>query len=259
MSRFVTRSPVSAAEQFVTGWSEPRHFRAHVTYAQFGALLAELRRGAPQMSPDPQDYRITLAGLLGEIFPGTTRDHEVGLAASVIDLALAESYYDVAPVPVVEFHNAALGHYFVSADAAEIAALDAGTLPGWRRTGLGFNAYAAWTEGASPVCRFYLPPAVGDSHFFSASPAECAEVAARFPSFVRESDAVLHEILPDVASGACPPSSTPVYRLWNARTDTNHRYTADAGTRAAMLAAGWVAEGYGPPGVAWCAPDAPAR
>lgn len=258
-TRFVTRSPVSAAEQFVTGWSEPRNFRAHVTYAQFAALLAELRHGAPQMSPDPQDYRITLAGLLGEIFPGTTREHDVGLAASVTDLALAEAYYDVTPVPVVEFHHAALGHYFVSADVAEIAALDAGVLTGWRRTGLGFTAYAAYTEGASPVCRFYLPPVAGDSHFFSASPAECAEVAARFPSFVRESDAVLYEILPDLASGACPPGATPVHRLWNARADTNHRYTSDPAARAAMLAAGWIAEGYGPLGVAWCAPGATAR
>lgn len=253
-TRFVTRSPTSAAEQFVTGWREPRYFRAHVTYDQFRAMLAEVRHRAPQLSPDPADYRITLVGLLGEIFPGTTRDHEVGLAASITDLMLAESYYDVAPVPVIEFRHAALGHYFITADAAEIAALDAGALRGWQRTGQGFDAWPAYTEGASPVCRFYLPPAAGDSHFFSASPVECSEVAQRFPHFVAESPAVMHTPLPDPVTGACPAGAAPVFRLWNGRSDTNHRYTTDAARREQMLAAGWIAEGYGPLGVAWCAP-----
>lgn len=253
-TRFVTRSPLSAAEQFVTGWSEPRYFRAHVTYAQFRAMLAELRQRAPQMSPDPEDYRIPLFGLLGEIFPGTTREHEVGLAAGITDLTLAEAYYDLAPVPAVEFFHAGLGHYFISADAGEIAALDGGVHPGWRRTGLGFTAYRDYAASASPVCRFYLPPAAGDSHFFSASPVECSIVAARFPLFTAESPAAMYELLPDPATGTCPAAASPVYRLWNGRADTNHRYTADAGARQAMLAAGWIAEGYGPLGVAWCAP-----
>jgi hypothetical protein len=43
-----------------------------------------------------------------------------------------------------------------------------------------------------------------------------------------------------------------VYRLWNHRADSNHRYTADAATRAAMLARGYAPEGYGPLGVAMC-------
>src|SRR5262249_13750244 len=43
----------------------------------------------------------------------------------------------------VEFYAAALDHYFISTDPAEIAALDSGTIKGWSRTGYSFNAYAS--------------------------------------------------------------------------------------------------------------------
>jgi hypothetical protein len=104
------------------------------------------------------------------------------------------------------------------------------------------------------VCRFYLPPAFGDSHFFSASRAECADVAAKFPEFVLEDPAIMYVLLPDEASGACPSDSVAVYRLWNRGASTNHRYTADPATRQEMITAGWLPEGYGPRAVAFCAP-----
>jgi hypothetical protein len=159
-------------------------------------------------------------------------------------------------VDVVEFYNATLDHYFISSLPADIAALDSGTLKGWARTGQVFKAYDAPAAGTSPVCRFYLPPASGDSHFYSASPVECAEVAAKFPAFSYESQSVMHVGLPDAATGACSPGWAPVYRLWNQRADSNHRYTTDRGLRSQMLAQGYVAEGYGPEGVAMCSPGA---
>ncbi|MCC6194112.1 MAG: hypothetical protein IT518_06540 [Burkholderiales bacterium] len=159
-------------------------------------------------------------------------------------------------VDAVEYYHAGFDHYFVSSLAADIAALDSGALKGWARTGRGFKAWDAPAPGASPVCRFYIPPAAGDSHFYSASPAECAEVAAKFPSFSYESPAVMYVGLPDGATGACAGGWTPVYRLWNQRADSNHRYTTDRGVRDAMLAKGYVGEGYGPDGVAMCAPTA---
>ncbi len=162
------------------------------------------------------------------------------------------------PVPpratVVEYYHAGLDHYFVSALPTDIAALDSGTLKGWARTGLTFGAYLEPAAGASPVCRFYLPPANGDSHFYSASPAECAEVAAKFPSFVFESGEVMHVALPDLVTGDCPAGTVKVYRLWNNRADSNHRYTADPAVKAAMLARGYVAEGYGDDATIMCAP-----
>jgi hypothetical protein len=107
-------------------------------------------------------------------------------------------------------------------------------------------------EGTSPVCRFYLPPQNGDSHFYSASAAECADVRARFPSFVFEAPDVMHVALPDLATGECPSATQKVFRLWNNRVDSNHRYTADPAVKAPMIARGYVAEGYGPDAVIMC-------
>ena len=255
--QYVTVGAGSAYMRFETAWPERSHFRAQVTYANFRALLLRLKADSlPAISPHPEDYRITLFGVLGEIFPGTTTGHEVALGASVIDLTLAESFGVTAPVPAVEYHNAALDHYFVSHRAADIEALDSGRFAGWQRTGETFAVYPAYMAGQHAVCRFYLPPARGDSHFFSASATECAKVAAAFPDFILEDPAVMFVGLPDVATGACAPGTKPIHRFWNRRADTNHRYVSSASTRGQMLAAGWIAEGYGPDGVAMCAAPA---
>jgi Repeat of unknown function (DUF5648) len=104
------------------------------------------------------------------------------------------------------------------------------------------------------VCRFYIPPAYGDSHFYSASPVECAQTQAKFPFFDYEAPNVFYIALPNIATGACPAGTIPVYRVWDNRADTNHRYTTSATVRANMVALGWVAEGYGPDQVIMCAP-----
>ncbi|HEX6137028.1 MAG TPA: hypothetical protein VF059_05190 [Casimicrobiaceae bacterium] len=159
---------------------------------------------------------------------------------------------------VVEYYHAALDHYFITPLANEIDALDSGRTAGWTRTGLAFDGSLSPGAATSPVCRFYIPPEHGDSHFLSASPAECASVLASIPvdpnfsGYVYETAAEFYIALPNAASGACPAGTAPVYRLWNHRADSNHRYTADAATRAAMLARGYVPEGYGPLGVAMC-------
>jgi hypothetical protein len=135
----------------------------------------------------------------------------------------------------IEYYNAALDHYFISASAPDIDALDSGRLAGWTRTnmyGAGFRVYPRpLSERDHPVCRFYMPPSDGDSHFFSASIDECESVRVRFPNFFLESRAAFFVKVPDPATGACPPPdnsefySVPVYRLWNQRPDSNHRYT----------------------------------
>ena len=166
----------------------------------------------------------------------------------------------------LEYHHAALDHYFLSASAPDIDALDSGRLSGWRRTGERFHV-GGGKDAASglerPVCRLYLPPGEGDSHFLSASGDECEAVRARFPQFVLENRAAFHVALPDERTGQCGTGFwpggefsfhllLPVYRLWNARLDSNHRYTKDAGVREQMIAQGYVSEGYGPLGVAMC-------
>src|SRR5437660_11111520 len=103
-----------------------------------------------------------------------------------------------------------------------------------------------------PSCRIYLPPASGNSHFFSASSDECSGAVATHPEYVKETPSAFWATLPNPSTGACGYEQIPVYRLWNARADSNHRYTVDPALRDAMRARGYVAEGYGPGNVAMC-------
>jgi hypothetical protein len=157
-----------------------------------------------------------------------------------------------ALIDVIEFYHEGLDHYVISANAQEIADLDAGVHPGWRRTGQSFTAYNTKVGNASLVCRFYLPPEYGDSHFYAASAEECAEVQAKYPFFVYEPENGFYIELPDPATGACTAGSSPVYRVWNGLANANHRYLTDASTRDLMVALGGVAEGYGTDSVIMC-------
>ncbi|MCC6867574.1 MAG: matrixin family metalloprotease [Burkholderiales bacterium] len=160
---------------------------------------------------------------------------------------------------VVEFYHAEFDHYFITANASEIAKLDSGFFKGWARTGQTFTVLAPDVPrngSVTPVCRFYGDPAAGlDSHFYSASPTECAQVRDRFKDWIWESDAVFAVYPADGATGRCPASTVPVYRTWNHRRDSNHRYTTRADVQAAMVAKGYIAEGYGDPPVVMCAPQ----
>jgi hypothetical protein len=155
------------------------------------------------------------------------------------------------PVAVVEFYNASFDHYFISADTHEIHDLDTGVHPGWTRTGLGFNAYAPGSPTVSPVCRFYIPPTHGDSHFFGRDVNECDATHASHPEFDRESSEVFDVALP--VAGICPYGTVPVYRVFSNRADANHRYTTNRAVRDQMIARGWLAEGDGPDLVVICA------
>lgn len=159
-------------------------------------------------------------------------------------------------VQVDEFYQSALRHYFVTADAAEKQALDTGVHPGWQRTGESFKAYAPGSSASgsiNPVCRFYdSPPAGTDSHFYSAHLSECFVVLWTF-EWHMEAANVFQINLPDAKTGACPSGTVPVYRLWNQRPDSNHRYTTSVAIKAQMIASGYLAEGYGPDGVVMCA------
>ncbi len=169
-------------------------------------------------------------------------------ASDLADLAAYIGTFAGDPeiAPVVEFYNAGQDHYFISSSPSEIADLDQGIHPGWARTGPGFNAYLAPAGAASPVCRFYIPPAYGDSHFYSASPSECAQVMAKFPNFDFEAANVFYVDLPDPATGACPGGDVAVFRVWDNRPDTNHRYTTSTAVVYQMRTLGWIPEGYGP-------------
>jgi hypothetical protein len=174
-------------------------------------------------------------------------------------LTLAESPPPVTIVQVDEFYNPALRHYFITANAAEKQDLDTGVHLGWVRTGESFKAFAPGSGAGgsiNPVCRYYGDAEWGlDSHFLSADAGECLSVFQRYASvtWMFESDNVFQINLPDKANGTCPVGTIPVYRLWNQRADSNHRYTTSTVIRTQMLAAGYLAEGYGAEGVVMCA------
>ncbi len=155
---------------------------------------------------------------------------------------------------VIEYYNAALDHYFITWVPDEIAKLDAGTvIKGWTRTGKSFNTYRTASAGTSPVCRYYIPPGKGDSHFFGRGTAECNATGQNNPTFVLEDPAFMQMFLP--AAGVCPANTVQVYRVFSNRPDANHRYMTDKAVRAQMVGKGWLAEGDGPDMVVMCAPQ----
>lgn len=167
-----------------------------------------------------------------------------------------------SPVPrgpttaVVEYFHAGFGHYFVTGFASEIAALDGEQVAGWRRTGKSFKAYANAETGTAVVCRFFTVAfAPRSSHFYTALANECQGLRGDARVWQYEGDG-FHVPLADGA-GACAAGTKPVFRLYNdGRSGApNHRYTNDTAVREAMLAAGWVSEGFGAQGVAFCSPD----
>ena len=155
---------------------------------------------------------------------------------------------------VVEFYNATLDDYFITAAPAEIQALDDGNpnFPGWQRTGLTFLAYSdpsVAPSSVSPVCRFYVLPQFGDSHFYSAVPAECAAVLTNFSDkWVEENPSLFYIQVPNQTTGACPTNTRPIYRFDNIANPLHHRYTAEVDVRDSIISdGGWIQEGYGTP------------
>ena len=170
----------------------------------------------------------------------------------IVSCTLAVSQVaDAAPTAIEYFHNG-YGHYFVTASPQEIAALDAGTPPGWTRTGESFEVLAVGTYGASNVCRFWSGQtfAPKSSHFYTSNAAECAERRGD-PAWTYEGERFAL-LMPD-GGGTCADGAIPLYRLYNEGIGNapNHRYTTSLTIRAGMLAQGWSAEGVGS-GVVGC-------
>ena len=153
----------------------------------------------------------------------------------------------VASVPVVEYFNINLRHYFDTASTAEMTSLDnGGAGPGWQRTG---NDFRAWVPdsgvpvGAVPVCRFYGRPGRGpNSHFYTADQDECAAVKADAGWMY---EGIAFYVMPP-GNGRCV-DSVPIYRSYNngfAANDSNHRYSSDLGRLTVMQQQGWTFEGF---------------
>ena len=165
-----------------------------------------------------------------------------------------------ADTTVTEFYNSILNHYFVTANLAEAASIDAGgSGPGWSRT---LQTWNAWVNGPIPqaaeVCRFYgsidINPATGqrrgpNSHFYTLDPAECAQVKTD-PGWTYEFAGKFWLVRP--VNGGCPAWTQAIYRVYNNRfafNDSNHRYMISAALYNQMIGLGWAGEG-----VVACAP-----
>lgn len=153
-------------------------------------------------------------------------------------------------VAAIEYYHSAFDHYFVTATAAEAAALDAGTIQGWTRTGQSFRVYPLAALAATKVCRFFgISFAPKSSHFYTSSSSECA-IVKNNPNWQYEGFAF--SVTSPLSSGSCPAWTAPLYRLYNNGMGgaPNHRYTISTSIRSAMLAQGWISEG-----VAACVPN----
>ena len=156
----------------------------------------------------------------------------------------------VAPAPAyadervtVEYYNASLDHYFITADGPEIAMLDQGVLvPGWRRTGHEFKSWAPDSAPGVAACRFYGTPGLGpDSHFFTVDANECAIVRLD-PGWLFEGLAFKAQ---PTGEAVCPADRAVVSRLYNNAMggESNHRYLTSRSEIGDMIGKGWVFEG----------------
>ena len=159
-------------------------------------------------------------------------------------------------IPVVEYYDAALDHYLITADPIEMESLDTFGSARWQRTGHVFYAWAsphAAPAGVTPrnVCRFYAGPEhLIDSYFYTADAAECSAVTGR-PQWSLQTSAAFYIEVPD-AAGNCREGTLPVYRFFNGRRDASQRHTIDLSVRRAMLNRVWVPDGSGANGTAMC-------
>ena len=176
-----------------------------------------LRESAPSRTPDAATSRRAL--------------RRARLAFAVALQGIGAVHAQDPTASAIEYYNAALDHYFMTAYADEAAMLDAGiVVPGWTRTGVEFAAYSTATDSAYavPVCRFFGTPGVGpNSHFYTASADECASVKQN-PDW--QFEAIAFYIPVPSPSGACPAGTEAVYRSFHpgqSVTQSNHRFLPD--------------------------------
>ena len=128
---------------------------------------------------------------------------------------------DTIRTPVFRFYNIGTATHFYTTDAVERDR----TIDKYGATfiyeGPVFHAYGARATGSSPVHRFYNPRT--NSHFYTISDSERANVVARYPWFAFEGTGWFA----NVGAGA---GSMPVFRFYNTWTGT-HFYTISAAER----------------------------
>jgi len=255
-SRQVANQPGSEDVEFDVAVSLPATLDPARSITVDAALALTARTGTAGGSPGNPVVRVDAGKLAGFAVLDAAGAQVTGFTLTGGN---GRAIPERAPPPpamarAIEYYNAALEHYFVTAGADEIAKLDSGVIKGWQRTGESFNVYPAAADGRVAVCRFFST-AFGDksSHFYAPRGLGC-EAVLQNPSWVFEGD-VFYTYLPD-AAGACPDGNNAIYRLYNNGQGgaPNHRFTTSELVRAQMIADGWIAEGSGV-GVGMCSPQ----
>lgn len=169
--------------------------------------------------------------------------------AGSVGIRITGDVGSATPITAVEYYHAGFGHYFMTAQADEIAGLDGGAYGGaFARTSREFAVYNGPVGGAVPVCRFFTVTfAPKSSHFYTSDPAECAGVKEN-PDWQYEKIAFYVQRY----QSGCPDGHVPVYRVYNDGQSgaPNHRYTTDLALYGTFVNVnGWLAEG-----VRFCAP-----
>lgn len=197
--------------------------------------------------------QVTLNPQAAGSIAGYLRVDIAGVEPLLVPLLGAGALPESTPLPiVVEYFNADLDNYFITANPAEQAIVDSGAVGRWQRTGNAFRS-----AGPAQVCRFYGNAATNtasgrpygpNSHFYTIDQHECDGLKAVFdagaPSWRFESL--------DFSAAAfdgthCAAGTVPVYRAYNngqARgIDSNHRITTNRTAVDQVVARGWIDEG----------------
>jgi hypothetical protein len=163
-------------------------------------------------------------------------------------------------LPIVEYYNPQLHHYFLTINPEEQAILDADAVGwGWNRTGYYFWGWQRKQDApptALEVCRFYSP--VHRTHFYTFVGFECELLKKDTATWIYEANNKFF-LLPgskppdfDGPYSSCPTGSVAVHRLWNgglvgSQFGTNHRFIQQGDDVPGM-------EEWIPEGPRFCAP-----
>ena len=155
-------------------------------------------------------------------------------------------------MPVSEYYHEDFGHYFLTANEFEQAAVESRLFTGWEPVGSSSSWYPPndaelfgfWREPDSdlvPVCRFFSASfAPKSSHFYTADPTECENVNAN-PDW--QFEGIVGYVARIGLYEQCP-RGVPLYRLYNAGKGgaPNHRYTVSRIIKDVMVVSGWQSE-----------------
>ncbi len=235
-----TTAPISAAE---TGFEHLSNTR------QLVALTGVQHGFNPAFSDDI--FTWSLAFLAGQLSSDpvarATSARMTEVSGGGEDILKTDYVAPSAEMPgeriVVEFYNDSLNHYFITAEPAEEAMLDAGVIvPGWQRTGFNFKARPAGDPRGLAACRFFGTPGIGpNSHFYTIDIAECAKVKMN-PLWTYEGIGFNSDV---PVADTCTPDRVPVVRLYNNGMDgqASHRYVTSHSEVRELTQRGWIVEG----------------